>query len=358
MIQQSKLSFVALCALVGLSATSFAQDSKPAKKPEAKAATRLLYSVLTQDGEKRSLETHSYDIAKKKSSSLLATPEEYFVLTGVSPNQKTMVLYHRSKAGDHVAFADVKTGKLLETQPLKAYSSVAFKSDTRVYALQKVKGDANGIKSRLIEIDLDGKNRNLIFESKDAFWDDVPLRLSPNGKYLTYYMRGENKRGLILFNIKTGKKTDFKEGSTFVVWGHDSKTLGVFDKSTKSGLICSLNDKDDTIKEVKNHGKGSIVTGWINSKAYVVLHFGKDGISSKIHGWGKDPVILAESAPLDDMEASRYFDYDPASHSIAYIAKGEGGNQLVHAVLKDGKVTDRKVVGKGRVIGLPYFVRD
>ncbi|MDF1667174.1 MAG: hypothetical protein P1V97_35850, partial [Planctomycetota bacterium] len=142
------------------------------------------------------------------------------------------------------------------------------------------------------------------------------------------------------------------------VWGHNSKTLGVFDKSTKSGLICSLNEADDTIKEVKNHGKGSIVTGWINSKAYVVLHFGADGISSKIHGWGKDPIVLAASAPLDDMEASRYFDYDPASHSIAYIAKGEGGNKLMHAVLKDGKVTDRKVVGKGRVIGLPYFVRD
>ncbi|MDF1667465.1 MAG: hypothetical protein P1V97_37335, partial [Planctomycetota bacterium] len=98
MIQLSKFSVVAFCALVGLSATTFAQDSKPAEKPESKAATRLLFSVLTQNGEKRSLETHSYDLAKNKSSSLLATPEEYYVLTGVSPNQKTMVLYHRSKA--------------------------------------------------------------------------------------------------------------------------------------------------------------------------------------------------------------------------------------------------------------------
>lgn len=361
MPQASKLSVAALCTLFAVSATSFAQDSKPAKKPEAKSATGLLYSVFTEKDGQRSIETHCYDLGKKKAQSLLAAPGEFHVLMDVSPHQKNMALYQRSKeGGNKIVFADVKTGKVHKTQPLKGYASVVFKTDTRFYALEKVEKDPNGIKSRLIEIDIDGKNRNLIWESKVGFWDDIPLKLSPNGKYLSYFSHGDEngvKRGLVIFNLKTGKKTRFKEGITFVVWGRDSKTLGVFDKSTKSALTYTLNEKDDSLTEGKNLGEGTIITGWIDSKAFVVLHFGKDGVSSKIHGWGKDPVVLAAASRLDDFEARRYFDYDAASHSIVYIAKTEKGTKLVHAVLKDGKVTNRTTIGEGRLIGLPYFVR-
>lgn len=362
MARFSKFSAVPLCALIALCATVYAQDSKPAAKPKlkaSKAGKRLLFTVLTKDGDKKSLATHSYDLAKKTSSAVLSAPGEYYILAAISPKKTKMALFHRGQENFETIFADVKTGKVLKTQALKEPALIAFKTETRFYALQKVKNDAKGIKIRLIEMDIDGKNKNLIFESQDSFWDDVPLRLSPNGKYLSYFSRGEKGRGLVLFNIKTGKETRLKENSSYLAWSPNSKRVAIFDKGSKTSIIYRFNEKDDSLKEEKKHAEGSVITGWIDNKAYVVIHFKEDrSASSKIHGWGKDPVVLTDSSPLDDLEAFKHFDYDPTNGAIAYPVKGKDSTQLICAILKDGKVTDKKVIAKGLLVGLPYFVQD
>ncbi|MDF1667175.1 MAG: hypothetical protein P1V97_35855 [Planctomycetota bacterium] len=348
-----------LCILSGalcLSPVVVAQDSNPksAKKP----ASHLLFTKDDKYGDEEFFGVHSYDLGKKTISSVLAKSGENYHLKRISPMQKTMVLLQRDEDSFKTVFADLKSGKLYETQPFKSNVSVAFKSERRVYVIQKVKEDQNGIKTRLFEIDIDGKNRNLIWETKDGYWNDVPLTISPNRKYLIYFMRGETRRGLMLFNIATGKESKILEGSTIAFWSPDSKRLGVFNKNTRSAVVCSLNEKDDTIKEDKKLEKGTIITGWLNNKAFVVMSFNRDGASSKIYGLSKEPLVLAKAAPANSSAIRRYFDYDKASHSIVYLAKGESGPTLMRALIKDGKVTGRTVVANGGRLSQPYFIHN
>ena len=170
----------------------------------------------------------------------MAKANETFVLQSLSPKGQTMGVYHRSKEGSETIFAST-SGKILEEQALKGYFLSQFLSETRIVAVQKMNSEApDGLKHRVVAIDLDGKNEKVIHQSKDRFWDDVPMQLSPDKKYLTYFTR-ENKKGLVVVNLKTGKQIPVLEHGTFSTWNPGSNSLGVFHtiyESMENIIVC------------------------------------------------------------------------------------------------------------------------
>jgi hypothetical protein len=243
--------------LATLAATpALAQDSRPADKP-VKFEGQLVYTVMD---ESRKPTVMLYDGAVGKAKVLQAGS----MCLGVSPAGKTFCSWTKKGSGD-LEFRSVKSPETVVASLPKTFAWPAFLNEDTVFLPNyKPKGDEN-VKFELLRLSLKSGERVSVAAFPDTSWDDIPIRLTPDGKKLTFFLRGK-VRGLQVLDLESGKSSPLP-GVTMLNWAPDSSHCAVWSKKEKGMSLRKL--EGGALSIVEPFPQGAILGVWVSKDAMV-----------------------------------------------------------------------------------------
>lgn len=345
-----------------------AQDKKPAKKtaPQAaKSQAHILLNVWTKGGVYK---IERLDLADDKSKDLLSDSQEKvgYTLLEVSPNGKTGIVMVSALRRRRPVLYDLTTAKPLKTAIPKVRASFCFVDDDNLIDIEQLSSQQDGDpKMRVVQSNLKGSVRNVLLQSEESFWDDVPLTLTPDKKQLLYFAvdKDGNKKGLVMLSLKDGSLQSLPAGITFCKWSKDGKRIFGFSK--KQGFLRYDYDGKGQFSNEKLIAQPIIFLRTLADDSYLGLKINKADDKIHLAVMDKDAKIKLEltgKAKKGTETVRQPAAYDASTQSYYYIEyerqQGLRLFRLMAAKVKDGKVVSRRVVkASEEALSMPFLVR-
>lgn len=356
-----------LALMVGGVGTLTAQDSKPADKkpadkkaadktPGAKKAKSSKFIYLNVRGENYITKVEKINLADDKASDFLADPEgkTRYTLFKVSPNGKIGVVFvEGGGVKEHAALYDMSTGKAIDTQIPKVPAFFCFIDNEKLVYIEKIRGAKDGDpKTRVIQTDVKGTTRNVLHQSEDSFWDDIPLSLTPDKKHVIYFARDKDykKKGLVMVSLKDGTTQMMPEGLTFCQWSSDGKRLFAFSKKKKSFLRYDYDGKGGFTNE-KSLGELVLFLRNLGKDSFLGMRADMKERKTKLAVMDKSAKVifeLTDKVVKGDETIYQPAAFDADTNSFYFIEYERQDDlrlyRLMEATIKEGKVASRRVV--------------
>lgn len=339
-------------------------EAQKERKKKARAAKKakvktLLLTMAPKDGVrgvfKLNLETDKvepllYDKSKKKEYQLL----------NVSPNGKVGVV----EAGGKVVLYDFVTRKPIKQRLETTLAQACFFDDSTVLRLEvePMASDPKLENLRLVKSDLRGSTRHILYQSRGYQWGRVPLRLSPNKKFVSYYATTEygQRKCLTLVRLKDGRSCTLPERYFHGAWSSDCKTFYSQDYASDCFVKFSFDgqsqfgpvDQSSDVQAVflKNLGQGRFL-----------------GLMTKPGEREQSLVVMDESLKVlamlsktveNSSELYKYGGaYDPETKTCYFVERDQYQEneaspyiyswRLVAAQVKNDRLTTRRVILNG-----------
>lgn len=296
-----------------------------ATSPSAPPTGTLLLATAT--GE--SFSTWSYGFESARMERIASG----FLATHVSPSGQRLIGVIEGSS-DWAVYD--RNGNVVHTFP-SGYFGAALVDDTHVLICRRGQGSGSGTRSdEILSVDLESGSEVVLVQIGGSIWDDVHLRLSPDGRHATFSRLG-GERGMYALNL------DAKEVSLLVQDG-----AGAWWSPDGSRFLCLLREPERALamfRFINDHASrerliytGTSVGGWFDDQRLLILRGTEQGAGSVfVHDLqSREERVVASDIFFDNFAGFGFF-----------AALGDGSVALLGASSAQGLDLRRVVLDEG-----------
>lgn len=336
-MQRSLCLSLALALLTSLPA--LAQDAQPAKAVSFKG--KVVFTTIATVDDERISTTKVYDGATGK----VTTLAENAFCNAVSPAGKTFCTISKAGEGEFQVRSFAKPDKVLVSLP-KIFTWPSYvDEDTLLIPHYKPQGDPN-VKFELLKLSIKSGEKVAIASFPLSSWDDVPARLTPDGKQLAFFLNAE-PRGMQVLDLAKGTHEPLPD-VTMLNWGPDSKHCVTWSKPKREMALQVL--EGTKLKSVEVFPKGAVLGEWISKTELV---YGKADFQTRKASLvlrdlaSKKETVLTDAFPLGEGTLLTLVAKLPEAGTLACLESTADGSRSANLILvriKDGKVSKTTLV--------------